>query len=490
MYSQSRQYLYSPAQVREMDRLAINKYNFDRLALMKRAGESVFQRLAERYPGSKRIAIVCGAGNNGGDGYVVARMALLAGWNVSVKAISEPVTESAKAACNEYLEIGGAISQDLQLMLEKADIVVDALLGTGLSRAPSQAYATAIRAINTANIPVVAIDLPTGLDAASGNAPDACIQANLTVTFIGLKAGMFTAAGKGLSGKIDLDDLGLPVEIHNRFDPVATIIPTPRLSQLPVDTHKGQCGALVIAGGGVGMLGAVILAGKAALRSGSGLVSVLSTESHLDLPALVCPELMSFDLNHRAQFVKTVDRCDVIVLGPGMGRSAWSEQVFDALISLEKPKVLDADALNWLAKKPAHGQRWILTPHPGEAARLLNCSTAEVQSHRLHAAVAIAKQFGGVCVLKGAGTVVADSRGEVSICCQGNPGMATAGMGDVLSGIIGSFLGQGLGLLESAQAGVWLHANCADRQVERTGERSLIADDVIDMLPRILKSIS
>lgn len=266
------------------------------------------------------------------------------------------------------------------------------------------------------------------------------------------------------------------------------LIPPPKLPKRHRETHKREVGRILIVGGTEGMLGATLLAGESALRCGSGLVTIASTASHVDWPALHCPELMSADAMQISR-ERIAEIADVVVLGPGLGQGEWGKQVFDRFIDCELPLVVDADGLNWLARKPRQCDRWVLTPHVGEAARLLGRTATEVQAERLHAAREIATQYGGVCVLKGPGTLVACADDSIWICDKGNPGMATAGMGDVLSGIVAALLGQGASFSVAATTAVWLHACAADTAVRKIGERGLLARDVITYVATLVCQI-
>ncbi len=491
-----------------MDRIAIDRYGYSGLLLMKTAGERAFANIMARFSAAEPMVVLCGSGNNGGDGYVVAKCAQVIGLEVIVVQASAPKTKDTIQVCQEFVDRGGSIitsdTNDIEA-LRSAGLIIDGLFGTGLNRAPSGCYADLIRAANQASCqvgrqagcPVVALDIPSGLDSDTGFAFDPCIEASMTVTFIGQKFGLFTGQGKNCSGQIKFEDLNLPADIQESIKPIAKIIPSPALKKSPLkkrkaDSHKGDYGNIIIAGGDNGMLGAPLLAGRAALRCGSGRVTVLSTERHLDMPALHCPELMSQCIEDKTGFARLCEQCDVVVIGPGMGLSDWSKRIFDGLIELQKPMVIDADGLAFLAEAFGKRDHWVLTPHPGEAAKLLGCSTAEVQQNRLGAVTAISEKFGGVCVLKGAGTLVADASDAsdmVGVCDRGNPGMATAGAGDVLAGMIGSLMGQDFDPGKAAQAGVWLHATCADKIAARIGMASLLAGDIIDALPETLSSV-
>ena len=488
--------IYQAHQVREIDRAVIEQHGVPGITLMRRAGEAAFKQIMARYSGVNHLVVVCGAGNNGGDGYVAALCARKIGIPVTVLAAAEPNTDDAATACRDYRAGGGVVGEGHALPAD-AGLVVDALFGTGLSRAPRGIGAELIRRINDANCPVVSVDVPSGLHSDTGFAFAPCVKADTTITFIGLKLGLLTGQGRSHAGEIVFEDLRIPAEARRAVAPVARIIQQPLLAKRRREMHKGDAGRVLVVGGNRGMLGAVLLAGEAALRCGSGMVTVAGSEANLDLPALRCPELMSADALQLSP-EQISQRADAVVLGPGLGQSDWSAQVFERFIDVEVPLVVDADGLNWLADSgrqtsgQTSGRRHsarVLTPHPGEAAGLLQCTPAEIQADRLQAAREIAAKYGGICVLKGAGTLVACADGPMFLCDKGNPGMATAGMGDALSGIVGSLAGQGLPVAAAATAGVWLHAAAADDAVEITGERSLLARDVIQHLAPVLKTL-
>ncbi len=478
--------LYTNAQTRELDRVAIEEFGIPGLVLMERAGRAAFDRIMERFGGASPVCVLCGAGNNGGDGYVVARLLRETGVTVSVIATGPPTTPDAQSACESYRAMGGLVIKEGTLPADTA-LLVDALLGSGLTRAPGGRYADLIRQVSALDCPVVAIDLPSGLSGDTGDAFDPCIRADCTVTFIGRKLGQFTAAGPDHCGELIFESLALEREILRRVEPAAHLVAPAALAPRQKDSHKGRYGHVVVAGGEPGMLGAVLLAGGAALRAGAGLVTVLSDALHLDRPALVRPELMSrvFDPGNEQPAIQLLRAATVTLFGPGTGAGPWSESLREALRDVDALQVWDAGALHLLARDPDHRDERVLTPHPGEAATLLGSDTAAVQRDRPAAATAIQQRFGGVCVLKGAGTVIA-GEGRLAICDRGNPGMASAGMGDVLGGVIAALLGQGLSPWDAANSGAWWHGAAGDMARENLGEVALIASDVIRYLPAVM----
>ena len=490
--------IYCARQTREIDRVVIEQHGVPGITLMRRAGAAAFKRMMERYSRVAHLVVACGPGNNGGDGYVVALCARQIGIRVTVLAVGDASTADAATAARDYHDHGGmtveVAVEDAGAVIASADLLVDALFGTGLSRAPQGAAAEVIARINRAQagagVAVVSLDMPSGLHSDTGFAFSPCVIADTTVTFIGVKLGLLTGRGRSHAGDIIFEDLRIPAEARRAVPPAARIIQPPTLAKRAREMHKGDAGRVLVVGGERGMLGAVLLAGEAALRCGSGLVTLAGDAAHLDLAALHRPELMSADAARIApEDVNAL--ADVVVLGPGLGQSEWSARIFERFIHCDLPMVVDADGLNWLARaRPRRRANRVLTPHPGEAARLLQSSPADIQADRPAAAAEIVARFGGVCVLKGAGTLVAHSDGAdgaLWLCDRGNPGMASAGMGDVLSGIVASTIGQGMPAADAATAAVWLHASAADIAAGETGERSVLARDVIARLPPLIR---
>ncbi len=479
--------LYRAAEVRELDRIAIEEHGIPGLTLMNRAGTALFDTLCRRWPDAQRIVVVCGAGNNGGDGYVVARLAQARGLAVTLLALRDPETLSgdAKAAWQAAQAVGLSVMAWDSALLNSADVIVDALFGTGLNREVGGEWAAAIDAINACGVPVLAVDIPSGLHADTGQPLGRAVVALVTVTFIGLKCGQFTGSGRDYCGELLLDDLGLPAALYQQLAASYQRIHWPLLrSLLPPrrrSAHKGAFGHLLIIGGDHSMAGAVRLAAEAALRVGSGLVTVATRPDHLVAMAAARPEVMWQGVESAADLQPLLQRATVVVIGPGLGTQAWGAALLKCVMALDLPRVVDADGLNLLAQHPCKQSGWILTPHPGEAGRLLQCATTEINRDRFDAAAQLAQHYGGVVVLKGSGTLVAMEGEKTAVCSDGNPGMATAGMGDLLTGVIGALLAQGLDLQQAAQCGVALHAAAADRAAE-DGERGMLATDLLPAL--------
>ena len=494
--------LYRAEQVRELDRRAIagggEDDGIDGYELMRRAGAAVFKAVRARYPEAKRIVACCGGGNNGGDGYVVASLARSAGLQVRVIAMKRPeeLGGDARRAADAWLDAGGPVGEPGGAI--EADVIVDALLGTGLDREVRDDYAALIESIADSGAAVVAVDVPSGLHADTGMPLGTAVRADATVSFIGRKRGLETGRAPDFTGPVLFDDLGVPGSVYSDFEPDAERLTDQVIENfLPARAraiHKGAVGHLLICGGDFNMPGATVLAARAALLTGSGLVSVATRREHSLALAGSVPEAMWADGENGDTLDALAERADVIALGPGLGTSNWSREVWRRLLDRDLPLVLDADGLNLLAGHGRTREDWILTPHPGEAARLLDATTGDVQRDRFAAARALAKKFNAVVVLKGAGSLVADPDGRVALCPFGNPAMATAGMGDALTGIIASLVGQGKPrralLFQAACAGVVAHACAGDRAADSSSSgprRAVLAGELIVALPRVLR---
>ncbi|WP_343646664.1 bifunctional ADP-dependent NAD(P)H-hydrate dehydratase/NAD(P)H-hydrate epimerase [Enterobacter sp.] len=466
------------------DSLGITLYE-----LMQRAGEAAFGVAHAAYPNASHWLILCGHGNNGGDGYVVARLAVAAGVRVTLLALESdrPLPEEAAAAREAWLNAGGTIHAADIAWPDDIELIVDGLLGTGLRSAPRENVAALIERANAHIAPVVALDIPSGLVAETGAIPGVAIEAAHTITFIALKPGLLTGKGRDVVGKLHHNALGLEGWLAGQDTPISRFDASQLAHWLPArrpTSHKGDHGRLVIVGGDRGTAGAIRMTGEAALRSGAGLVRVLTRPENSAPIITARPELMVHELTPQA-LEESLEWADVVVIGPGLGQQAWGKQALQKVENFRKPMLWDADALNLLAINPDTRHNRILTPHPGEAARLLNCSVAEIESDRLLSAQRLVKRYGGVVVLKGAGTVVA-SENALGIIDAGNAGMASGGMGDVLSGIIGALLGQKLPLYDAACAGCVAHGAAADKLAARYGTRGMLATDLFGTLRRVV----
>lgn len=487
--------LYTAEQTRELDRLAIEG-GIAGSVLMKRAGRAAFEQLRARYPAAHTVTVYCGAGNNAGDGYVIAALAAQQRLTVRLVAVGDSGKLKGEAArARDFARQEGVEFEPFGAAPETG-VIVDALLGTGIRGEVRPEYARAIEQINASGLPVLAVDLPSGLDADTGAELGAAVRASVTATFIGLKRGLLTGRGPALCGELVFDGLGVPESVYDSLEPSAYRLSLAgaeaSLPARPEDAHKGDFGHVMVIGGDNGFGGAALIAAEAAARTGAGLVSLATRPDHR-APALTrCPELMVCGVTSGQELEPWLDRPSVLVVGPGLGRSPWSEQMLQQALQSGRPLVVDADALNLLAAaRPAAvnpRDDWILTPHPGEAARLLGIETAAVQADRYAAVTELQRRYGGAVILKGAGSLVCGADGEVGVVTGGNPGMASGGMGDLLSGLLGGLLAQGLAPSSAAAAGACLHTGAADLAVGEWGERSLLATDLLPALCQLLQT--
>jgi hydroxyethylthiazole kinase-like uncharacterized protein yjeF len=479
--------LYRAAQVRELDRCAIEDHEIPGAELMERAGAVAFKRLRERWPEARNITLVCGSGNNGGDGYVVARLAHQAGLAARVLQLGDPehLEGDAREKANSYHASGG-VAEPYALLPLRTDLIVDAVLGTGLDREVQGALADALTKINAHRAPKLALDIPSGLHADTGRILGVAVRAEATVSFIGLKQGMFTGEGPDCCGEIAFDALEVPAVIYSREVLAARRIDWATRGELlgrrRRSAHKGNFGHVLVVGGALGFSGAPRLTGAGALRAGGGLVSVATHPQHAALVNAMQPELMCRGVASAADLDALIERASVIAVGPGLGQDQWARHLFTRVLASGRPLVVDADGLNLLAQMPVSRSDWVLTPHPGEAARLLGIGTREVQADRFASVRRLQERFGGVAVLKGAGTLIfGPSRKPPAVCSDGNPGMASGGTGDVLTGVIAALIAQGLTHEEAACSGVCLHAAAGDAAAAG-GERGMLASDLIAAL--------
>lgn len=488
------QRLYQIKQIRQLEKLAMEQQGLSEQQLMEEAGRSVCQLLLYYWPDARYFVVLCGKGNNAGDGYTLAHYLLQRGRNVKVLQVESNTELSgvARQAYDRYRQANGTIEQYEAEHLEGADVAVDAMLGIGLKGDVRQPFYQVINELNQCRRPVLAIDGPSGLNADTGNPMGVAVQASVTVSMIGGKVGFYTGHGLSHCGYVHCADLGVEQRIFERVTPSAWLMTDKQTSHYlpprPRHSHKGDFGHVLVVGGDVGMAGSVRMAGEAGLRSGAGLVTIATHEQHLPAMLAQRPELMSNAVRTGSDLQRLLQWCEVLAIGPGLGQSDWSWQMFEACINNNKPKVIDADGLNLLAqieqsKLSSYLQGdYILTPHPGEAARLLNTSAQEVQKDRFTAVKELQKCYGGTVVLKGAGSLITDGQ-ILSVVNTGNPGMATAGVGDVLTGIIAAMLGQRLQSMPAAQCGVFCHGLAADLAANNN-ERGLMALDIVAALPR------
>ncbi|WP_298837527.1 NAD(P)H-hydrate dehydratase [uncultured Salinicola sp.] len=476
--------LYLADQVRELDRRTIDAEG-DGFALMRRAGESAYEALCARWPGIRRICVLCGGGNNGGDGYMVAALAAADGVAVELVAL-KPVAElagDARRAAELAAEAGVVpVAWNDELTLD-GELMVDAMLGTGAHGAPRPPYAAAISEVNASGCPVMALDVPSGVDVDTGHVETEAVAATLTVTFVGDKLGLHTGAALDVVGDVIYAPLGVDPRSHGDIAPVAWLQTRQDLARaLPPrkpGSHKGIYGHVLVVAGAPGMGGAALMTSEMVARVGAGKVSLATDAAHVSASLTRFPEIMARGVRGAPDLEAMIESADTVAIGPGIGNGAWGQAALRSVLDAGKPCVVDADALNLLAREESgvHRDDWVLTPHPGEAGRLLGISTAEVERDRRDAVIALQRRWGGTVVLKGAGTLVYDGD-RLTLCPFGNPGMASGGMGDALTGIIAGLSGQLASLGEAARIGVLLHALAADAAALDAGERGLLATDL------------
>ena len=481
------------SQAQNLDRFLIHSKRIEAYELMRKAGERAFCWLMFYWPQCSKIAVLCGSGNNGGDGYVLAAAALRQRFHVDLYQTAEPRSPESQRALQVYLDLGGKTAQTSELTdLAQYEVVIDALLGIGLCRDIRSELALHIQKINEQDVPVLALDIPSGLDADTGDVRGIAVEANVTVTFICHKMGMLTGHACDYVGQLELETLDTD-EFTQDEHPSAPqlVVPSELAAGFPhrsPDAHKVSVGQILIVGGARTMEGAALMAALAAYRAGAGLVSIATAAESGSFHILNSPEIRLFEVSDADSLSPLLKRAGAVGIGPGLGQDACARQIWETVSKTDRKLVVDADALNLLAENPVRREDWALTPHPGEAARLLGVSTKEIQGNRLEAAVQITKKYGGVCVLKGTGTLIVSER-QSWLCNRGNPGMATGGMGDVLTGVICALVGQGMGLDEAARTGVWLHAAAGDRAARSSGMLGLMATDLMPHLRLLLDEL-
>ncbi len=479
-----------------MDRETITEHGVPGYALMQSAGRFAFRATRERWPAAKTWLVLCGAGNNAGDGYVIAGLARAAGLEVVLAAVKPPdsLQGDAALAWRDFERAGGRVRDFDARLCDAADVIVDALLGTGLDRAVGGVYLEAIEAVNASAAKVLAVDVPSGLNGDTGVVMGVAVRADLTATFVGRKQGLYLGYGPDHCGELVFSDLDIPAAVLTKAQASLAIYGDDQLRDLlqprPATAHKGLFGHVLVIGGNHGMAGAARLAGEAALRAGAGLVTVATRPENIAAVVGQRPELMCSGITGVDDLKPLLEKATVVAVGPGLGCDDWAMALLNGVFSAEGRKVLDADALNLLAKRPRRNDDWILTPHPGEAARLLGMNTAELQADRLGALRELAHRYGGVTILKGRGSLVGDGRSVPWLIDAGNPGMATAGMGDVLTGLTAGLWAQfPQRPRDCAAAAAFVHARAGD-QAALPGQRGLIPTDLLAQIRPCLNPLS
>ncbi|WP_163931553.1 NAD(P)H-hydrate dehydratase [Paraferrimonas sp. SM1919] len=490
--------LYFADTVRRGELSLINDLNIPSYALMEKAGTQLWQNITELYPEIKHLTIVCGKGNNAGDGYVLARLAVNAGKTVVIVNTGEPKSGSDAATAKSNLDALSPPHFSYQATLpHQTDLIIDALIGTGFELRADSPFQQLIAAMNNHRAPTLAVDVPSGLNPDTGYPQAVCVKAKHTITFIVYKQGLFTGKARDYCGDIILADLDLRLQFELLYPSdadLATDKVLGLLKQRDETAHKGSNGRAVIIGGNRSYAGAASLATKAASFCGAGLVSCCV---HPDSVAIVASNniesmchslLFNSDSNHRIN--KLLTKANAIVIGPGLDQDEWAQQSLDLVISSIKPEqtlIIDADALNLIAKREniRFSHNVIITPHPGEAARLLNCSLDEIDKNRFLACKRIQQKYGCTVILKGPGTVIFDGFKHF-VCHAGNPGMASGGMGDVLTGVIAALSAQGYPPELAAQIGVCLHSMAADKAANQQGQIGLLASEIMPYIRELI----
>lgn len=499
--------------MQELDSRAIRERGIPGLELMEHAGHACMEAIFHEfgYTGGKRAVIFAGRGNNGGDGYVIARLLLQSGWQVRVFILAERDRIVGDAAINleqlppavvSYHTVAGGLAGLHEEELRQADVIVDALLGTGLNSEVSGIQREAVELINASGRPVLAVDIPSGIHGTTGRAMGCAVRADVTVTFACAKLGHVLYPGADCTGRLVVADIGIPADLVAEADGCEFLTADsvrPLVRRRDRQAHKGRFGHCLIVAGSAGKTGAAALAANSAVRTGSGLVTLAVAESINPILEIKTTEAMTVPLpeagnGHLAMSAlgaieQVIPGKNVLAVGPGLGQHPATVALVQTLVkSTVLPLVLDADGLNALARdagilRNKKSTAMVLTPHPGEMARLLGVSVANVEADRIGTAGAFACTFGVHVVLKGARTIIATPDGSLAVNGSGNPGMASGGMGDVLTGIICSLLGQGYSARDACCLGVFIHGFAADLVAEAKGEIGMNAGDVQEMLP-------
>ncbi|WP_372625236.1 NAD(P)H-hydrate dehydratase [Arsukibacterium sp.] len=480
------QALYTAQSIAKAEHQAITELgNNGGYILMQRAAAALLKLLQQQWPAPRSILVYAGSGNNGGDGYLLAALARASGYDIRLLQHGDhsALGTTAKQAAAEAAKAGVPLVEEFA----EAQLLIDALFGTGLSRPLDEPTTALISEINNSGKPVLAVDIPSGLHANSGAVMPVAVKASATLSFIGLKPGLLMQDGLDHCGELWLSPLQLSPVLAS-IGPICHSITANTLQGLlperAANSHKGHYGHVLVIGGDHGYGGAAIMTAQAAVNCGAGMVSLYSRSEHISAMLSRQPEVMasSTDCAHLLQVA------DVIAIGPGLGRQSWGQALMVQALATNKPMLLDADALNYIAgltetaQAALKRQNWVLTPHPGEAARLLNCSSQQIQQDRLAAVSQLQQRFGGAVLLKGAGTLICDQSGEVTLLAAASPALASGGMGDVLSGIIAALLAQGLNGAAACQLGAWLHLNASICLARQQPHPWLVATDLIPQL--------
>lgn len=494
---------YTNSQIRKMELISYNKLSLSPIELMERAGKAAYDYMIQNWSKVRKIIVVCGSGNNGGDGYVLSKHAFLAGIEVCIWHVGkDSINTEAKLAADECRKLQIPIFKGSdKINFDNFDLIVDAFLGIGLQGSTLLSNAKdVISIINSASRPVLAIDCPSGINTDTGTPLELAVRADATITFIGIKQGLMTGEAKDYCGKLFCHNLNLPIEVFSSVNSECDFYDIADLKSLlpsrKQTAHKNNNGHILIIGGNFGFAGAAKMSAEGALRCGAGLVSVATRKEHVNGIIATRPEIMAHGVKTKEDLLPLMQHSNVIVLGPGLGQDEWAQELFNTVIETNKTIILDADGLNLLAKNNLNAQsklnkikkrdNWILTPHPGEASRLLSISVDELQKDRFASIRKIQNTYGGCVILKGPGSLILGQSKKITICQYGNPGMASGGMGDVLSGVVAAFVAQGIPLEQAAILGTYIHSYAADIAASKYGERGMLASDLMPVIREII----
>lgn len=507
----------SPERMARYDSEAINSWGIPSSVLMENAGRTTFRLMKEIYlKGNERIVVVAGKGNNGGDGFVIARYAKLSGYDTKVMLLGKRESLKGDALLNMklYEKIGGKVIEierecDLQLdELKKADIIVDAIFGTGLMREVKGVELHAIEAINSSGKKVISVDIPSGLNGKTGKPSPVCVKADHTFTFAYPKIGHLIYPGAKYTGRITVIDISIPSHLEEELGYDAILVEGSLIRRIlktrEPESHKGNFGHALVIAGSKGKTGAAYMASVSALKIGAGLVTLAIPESLNQIMEMKTTEVMTFPCPDRGKGHFTLDSLDllkdfasdkdVIMLGPGLSLEEealeFARRIF---LETEKPFVIDADGINAFKGKTEllkrGSKRTVLTPHPGELARILGRTPKEINERRIESGLEFVREHGLILVLKGARTLIFSEEGDVYINPTGNPSLAKGGSGDILTGFIGGLISQGYSLLESSIFGTFIHGYLADMHVEKYSEMDLLATDLLAELGLAIREI-
>ena len=486
--------LFTATEARAIDELATHSFGQPSIRLMRRAGLALFNVACRISPAARSWSVYCGKGHNAGDGYITAALAARSGYQVEVLRAEQvelpPTAAQARVWCLEQ----GVCERAATSAKPAGEVIIDALLGIGGKGPLREPYAEIIRRINNAGKIVVSADLPSGLDADSGAVATVAVRADATVTFIGAKRGLVTGQGGYYAGALYLDDLDLPAAAYPLHGlPWLRYQALPSLPARPGTAHKGHFGRGLLIGGAPGQGGAILLAAEAALRTGIGLLSVVTHATHVGAALVRCPEAMTRSCVSSSELEPLLKRVDLVACGPGLGDSDWAVQLLSSALAAAVPLVLDADALNLMAAGRvalSGAAPVVITPHPGEAARLLNTDVGAIAADRYAAAAELGSRYGAWVILKGAGSVLAAPDGRLlGVCGHGNPGMATGGMGDVLTGLVLGLWAQIKSPEQAISMATCVHSLAADRRSAMAGPAGLLASDLPNEVRLLLNGL-